>query len=295
MAVRGDGGGDAAVRGPLASATGRTTDGAADGHPPVRGAAPLYVSDYADNDVLRVPPGGGEPTTVAATGLTRPTGMVLDASGDLYIADTGNNRVVRLPGDGGPQTVVPTTDLSRPIGLALDTAGTLYISDSFNDRVVKIPADGSGQVTVPTTGLLHPNGLALDGAGNLFIADFVNDRVVRIPADGVRRRPCPPAASPSRPDSPSTGTGICSSLTAGTTVWWFCRRAADRSGPLSGDRAQLPVRSRLRPGEHGVRRGLQQRPGGEAADARWPADPARRGPARPGRTGRTAAGARDAY
>ncbi|CAM5406823.1 SMP-30/Gluconolactonase/LRE-like region domain-containing protein OS=Streptomyces cyaneofuscatus OX=66883 GN=G3I52_00010 PE=4 SV=1 [Streptomyces cyaneofuscatus] len=42
----------------LASATGRTTDGAADGHPPVRGAAPLYVSDYADNDVLRVPPAG---------------------------------------------------------------------------------------------------------------------------------------------------------------------------------------------------------------------------------------------
>ncbi|WP_435878188.1 hypothetical protein [Streptomyces microflavus] len=137
---------------PLASAT----DGAAEGRPPAHGAAALYVSDYADNEVLRVPPGGGEPTTVAADGLTRPTGMVLDASGDLYIADTGNNRVVRVPGDGGPQTVVPTTGLSRPIGLALDAAGTLYIADSFNDRVVKVPADGSGQVTVPTTGLLHP-------------------------------------------------------------------------------------------------------------------------------------------
>ncbi|MEU0360450.1 hypothetical protein [Streptomyces cyaneofuscatus] len=73
---------------PLASAAGGTTDGAADGHPPVRGAVPLYVSDYAE---LRVPPGGGEPTTVAATGPTRPTGMVLDASGDLCIAGTGNS------------------------------------------------------------------------------------------------------------------------------------------------------------------------------------------------------------
>ncbi|MFJ9639013.1 hypothetical protein [Streptomyces sp. NPDC101178] len=53
---------------------------AADAHPPVRGAAPPYVSGYADTDVLRVPP-GGEPATVAATGLTRPTGMVLDAAG----------------------------------------------------------------------------------------------------------------------------------------------------------------------------------------------------------------------
>ncbi|WP_433395434.1 hypothetical protein [Streptomyces sp. CA-146814] len=58
VAVRGDGGGDAALRSPIASA--------ADTQPPVRGAAPLYVSDYADNDVLRVPPGGGESATVAA-------------------------------------------------------------------------------------------------------------------------------------------------------------------------------------------------------------------------------------
>lgn len=41
---------------------------AADAQPPVRGAGPLYVSDYADNDVRRVPLGGGEPATVAATG-----------------------------------------------------------------------------------------------------------------------------------------------------------------------------------------------------------------------------------
>lgn len=38
---------------PIASAT--------DAHPPVRGAAPLYVSD---NDVPRVPPGGGEPLSL---------------------------------------------------------------------------------------------------------------------------------------------------------------------------------------------------------------------------------------
>ena len=41
---------------PLASATGGATRGAADGRPPAHGAAPLYVSDYGDNRVLRCPP-----------------------------------------------------------------------------------------------------------------------------------------------------------------------------------------------------------------------------------------------
>ncbi|MFD8956874.1 hypothetical protein ACFV0W_08025, partial [Streptomyces anulatus] len=104
--------------------------GTAEGRPPAHGGAPLYISDYADNVVLRLPPGGA-PATVAASGLTRPTGMALDPSGDLYIADTGNNRVVVVPGDGGPQTVVPATGLSRPIGLALNADGDLYKADSL--------------------------------------------------------------------------------------------------------------------------------------------------------------------
>ncbi|MCL6289507.1 hypothetical protein [Streptomyces sp. 43Y-GA-1] len=73
---------------PIASAAA----GAAEGHPPAHGAAFLYISDYTHNTVLRLPPGGGDPVTVPADGLARPTGMALDASGDLYIADSGDNR-----------------------------------------------------------------------------------------------------------------------------------------------------------------------------------------------------------
>ncbi|WP_328535354.1 SMP-30/gluconolactonase/LRE family protein [Streptomyces sp. NBC_00344] len=142
------------------------------------------MSDYTDGTVLEVPADGGSGTDAPITGLTRPTGMALNAAGDLYVSDTGNNRVVKVPGNGGPQTVVPATDLSRPIGLALDAAGNLFISDSFNNRVVEVPADGGPQTTVPTTGLVHPDGLALDALGNLFVADFSNDRVVKVPADG---------------------------------------------------------------------------------------------------------------
>ena len=150
---------------------------------PKPGSAPLYVSDYTANDVLKRSPDGSQ-TTVPTDGLTRPTYMVLDPAGNLYISDTVNSRVVKVPADGGPQETVPTTDLLRPLGLALDAAGNLYIADSFNDRVVKVPADGGPQETVPTSGLLHPSGLALDAGGDLYIADFVNDRVVKVPVGG---------------------------------------------------------------------------------------------------------------
>ncbi|MER5779923.1 hypothetical protein ABT144_37620 [Streptomyces sp. NPDC002039] len=164
--------------GPVAAAT--ASDPAVGAVP-----APLYVSDYGNNRVLKAPAdGSGGQSTVPTTDLVRPTGMVADAAGDLYVSDTGNNRVVRIPSDGGPQTTVPTDGLSRPIGLALDDAGDLYIADSFNDRVVKVHADGSGQSTVPTSGLLHPWGLAFDAEGTLYVSDFVNDRVVRLAAAG---------------------------------------------------------------------------------------------------------------
>lgn len=260
----------------------RTRDGG--GRPPSHGGAPLYISDYADNVVLRLPP-GGTPATVAASGLTRPTGMALDPSGDLYIADTGNNRVVVVPGDGGPQTVVPATGLSRPIGLALNAEGDLYIADSFNDRVVKIPADGSGQVTAPTTGLLHPNGLALDRAGSLFVADFVNDRVVKVPADGGPQTTVPftGLSQPTGLAFDRRGDLFVSDSGNDRVVRLPHGRRAAAHRP--GDRAQLPVRPGLRPGGLAVHRGLQQRPGGEAAGARRAADAARRRPEHPGGTG----------
>ncbi|EFL24877.1 non-specific serine/threonine protein kinase [Streptomyces himastatinicus ATCC 53653] len=171
--------------------------------PPV---AQLYVSEYTDNTVLKVATDGSGQTTVPTIGLTRPTGLALDAYGDLYVSDTGNNRVVTVPADGSGQSTLPTTGLSRPIGLAVETDDdgydgddegddTLFIADSFNDRVVEIPADGSGlQITVPTTGLVHPDGLALDAHDNLYIADFVNDRVVVVPVDGGPQLTLPTAA-----------------------------------------------------------------------------------------------------
>lgn len=81
-----------------------------------RSRPPLYVSDYGNNRVVRLPSDTSGQRTVPLDGLVRPTGLAWDGAGDLYVSDTGNNRVVKLPPRGGDQSTVPTTDLSRPLG-----------------------------------------------------------------------------------------------------------------------------------------------------------------------------------
>ncbi|MBQ1111168.1 MULTISPECIES: hypothetical protein [unclassified Streptomyces] len=96
-----------------------TAPGTTEGRPPAHGGAPLYISDCADNVVLRLP------ATVTASGPTRPTGMALDSSGDLHIADSFHDRVVEVPVRRGQRTL-PVAGLSTPAGLAVPSGRDAY-------------------------------------------------------------------------------------------------------------------------------------------------------------------------
>jgi hypothetical protein len=83
-------------------------------------AGNLYIADTYANRVLRVPAGGGPPTTVAI-GLHNPFGVAVDRAGNLCIADTYANRVIRMPAGGGPPTPV-AGDHTPPGGIAVAAA-----------------------------------------------------------------------------------------------------------------------------------------------------------------------------
>jgi hypothetical protein len=120
------------------------------------------------------------------TGLSGPSGVVVDGNGNLFISDTGNDRIVEVPWNGsgyGTQITVPVTGLNTPMGMTIDAGGNLYIASNGNDRVIKLPWMGMGYGTQMKagTGLYGPSGVSVDGGGNIYIADTLNSAVRMVP------------------------------------------------------------------------------------------------------------------
>jgi trimeric autotransporter adhesin len=97
----------------------------------------------------------GDSASATSAGLSYPSGVTVDASGNLYIADYNNNRIRKVirstgtivsyagsgspgstnggfSGDGGPPT---SAMLKAPQSVAVDASGNVYIADTFNQRI----------------------------------------------------------------------------------------------------------------------------------------------------------------
>lgn len=149
----------------------------------VDSAGNVYVADWGNHRVMKLPADSLDEEVVSFTGLTNPTGVAVDSAGSLYVADFGNRRVVKLPAGSSSQEVLPFTGLGGPEIVAVDPEGAVYVTDRVNNRVVKLPADSSAQEVLPFTGLNHPYGVAVDPEGTLYVADAGNKRVVKLAAD----------------------------------------------------------------------------------------------------------------
>jgi hypothetical protein len=160
--------------------------------------------------------GGGVPPTpaaAAASTLTLPSSVAVDASGDVFFAAgncvfevdnagvltriAGNSPFAGYSGDGGLAT---SARLSSPNGVAVSARGDLYIADTGNNVIRKVAAATGAIATVAGTGvpgysgdgfaatgakLSGPNGVAVDAAGNLYIADTGNNAIRKVALDGA--------------------------------------------------------------------------------------------------------------
>jgi sugar lactone lactonase YvrE len=154
----------------------------------------------------------GSVAATSSTGLSGPTGLAFDSSGNLWVVDNGNSRVLEYTTPFSTSEAAAlvigqssftssdyadtnSTGLSYPTGLAFDSGGNLWVADQENDRVLeyKTPLStheaaslviGQPDFTSSDTGATtqtNLNGvkaLAFDSSGNLWVVDFRQSRVL---------------------------------------------------------------------------------------------------------------------
>jgi len=159
----------------------------------VDAAGNIYVADTYNNQIVKIPLGGGPQVTVGY-GFLKPMGVVVDAAGIIYVADSGNGAIDKVFFVNGKFTTITlASGFNNPVALALDAAGNVYVAE--HDTVGGISAvkkifKATGIIRTVATGFPYI-GIAIDPAGNVYAADngdFFNPapRITEIPADGSK-------------------------------------------------------------------------------------------------------------
>jgi streptogramin lyase len=184
-------------------------------------AGNLYISEYGNNVIRRVAPGGAV-TTFAGDGtagykdgaldkaeFNDPEGMVIDQVGNLYIADAGNHvireitvagQVITFAGNGTSGHVDGTgnvVEFASPKGLAMDKAKNIYVADYGNNVIRKISSTGtvttfagngtagSNNGDAANSSFHGPSGLTIDGSNNLYVSESSNGDIRQIIPSGT--------------------------------------------------------------------------------------------------------------
>jgi len=123
----------------------------------------------------------GAQSTVLATGLSDPTGVAVDGSGNVYLVDTGNNRVVKETlSSGAYSESTVSSDLAVPYGVAVDGSGSVYVADTGNNRVLKeTPTPTGYSESTIASGVGFPSGVAVDASGNVYVTNDTNGTIVK--------------------------------------------------------------------------------------------------------------------
>lgn len=138
-------------------------------------AQTVYVSVYHTGLVDKVVVGGS--TTQFASGISYPTGVVFDTSGNLVVASAGSHNIWKYPLSGGSPTTFASGLTDDPTGLAYDNSGNLYVSSNLGN-IKKVASNGTVSPFVTTSDSLY--GMTFDTSGNLYVANWTTDKIYKI-------------------------------------------------------------------------------------------------------------------
>jgi hypothetical protein len=173
----------------------------------VDGGGNVYVADYDNNAVKKIPAGCASSSCVTALGggFSRPIGVAVDGSGNVYVADNGNSAVKEMPAGCTSSSCVATLGggFSYPGGVALDGSGNVYVADTYNSAVKEINRATPPSLTFAATTL---GSTSTDSPKTVQVANIGNQPLI-FTTPGSGSNPNYPANFPVN----ASGEDLCSS------------------------------------------------------------------------------------
>jgi len=149
-------------------------------------ACDLYVSDFANNDILKFSAAGVFQRILASgANVDVPLGLALGTGGDLFVASAGAvSNIARVDPNTGT-----VTNPSFTFGNALVLGGPQYLIFGPNLAVTDIAGhlfrfDAVTGASISSGAFDNPVGVAFDSAGDLFMAQRISNNVLKFPAGG---------------------------------------------------------------------------------------------------------------
>lgn len=137
-------------------------------------ASDLFGTGFNGTSLYKITPDGS--STLYATGLSQPAGLVFDTAGLLYVAEFTSGEISTVDAQG--TVTLFASGLSQPSDLVFDAAGTLYVTNYGNGTISSISP--TGMVSLFATGFSQPVGLAIDPDQNLYCANLNTGNIHKV-------------------------------------------------------------------------------------------------------------------
>jgi hypothetical protein len=121
-------------------------------------------------------------------GLSAPSALAMDNSGNVWITNRGNSSVSELSNTGAAvsgNSGFTAGGINVPVAIAIDSSNTAWVANSGNDTLTHLSATGATGTSITGGGLSRPSSVAIDQNGDVWATNAGNSSLSEFTAAGV--------------------------------------------------------------------------------------------------------------